>query len=147
MCWQRSGRELYGKCSHPKIFSCLNRGIPRSLAIVWKITKRLSVHKRALFTMPPFLWPYFQTDPSVLHSASMCARCTGLFACLVCFFNFFYFQGEAASLFPLHTTSILSRSSCCEETGPGIYGEHKKCVHSLSPYSSRFTAHLTNTLN
>lgn len=39
---------------------------------------------------------------------------------------YFYFQGEAASLFPLHTASILSRSSCCEETGPGIYGEHKK---------------------
>lgn len=34
---------------------------------------------------------------------------------------------------PFHTTSTLSCSICCQETEPGIYGEHKKWVHSLSP--------------
>ncbi|XP_026155084.1 glucosidase 2 subunit beta-like isoform X2 [Mastacembelus armatus] len=29
-------------------------------------------------------------------------------------------RGDAASLFPLHTTSILSCSSCCKETGPAV---------------------------
>ncbi len=87
------------------------------------------MHKRALFVIHLFLWPYFQTNLSV-RRAEMCGWCTRLFVCLV-----FCFQGDAASLFPLHTPSILSRSSCCEETGPGIYGEHKKRARLLSPYS------------
>lgn len=33
---------------------------------------------------------------------------------------------------PFHTTNTLS-SICCQETEPGIYGEHKNWVHSPSP--------------
>ena len=62
-----------------------------------KITNRLSVRTRALFTIHLFLWPYFQTNLSV-HRAKMCGWCRGLFVCLM-----FCFQGDAASLFPPFT--------------------------------------------
>lgn len=56
---------------------------------------------------------------------STCTCCWWQFVCLVDF----AFKVMPLVLFPHHTTSALSRSSCCKETGPGIYGEHKKSVY------------------
>lgn len=63
--------------------------------------------------------------------------------CDRCSFQHLVLCFHAASLFRLHTTSILS-CSICHETGPGIYGEHKKWVQSL-PHIAQDLQHIWQT--
>lgn len=140
----RSWKEFLQQVELSKIICCWNRSKPWSLAIVWK---QQIIHSQESFVYRASI-PLANTS-GWLYAYASCRCVAGVEGsfCVVFFFFFLCFQGDAARLFPLHTAAVLSRSSCCAATGPGIYGQHKKCLHCLSPCSSRFKAHSTITLN